>query len=93
MSQGGAELVFRHARGLGEGMIKTATAVNELLVVADRDREVIAAALERARSEAGAEADDATESSQPNSDAPGPQAPALLAARLLEQALEQLDQT
>lgn len=91
MSQGGAELVFRHARGLGEGMIKAATAVNELLVVADRDRDVIAAALERARSEAGAETQNVGEDTQQNSDAPSAEAPALLAVHLLEQALEQLD--
>ncbi len=55
MSEGATDLVFRHARGLGEGMIKSSTAVNELLMVADRDRSVLRAALEKARAAAGVE--------------------------------------
>jgi hypothetical protein len=90
MSEGATELVYRHARGLGEGMTKASTAINELLMVADRDRAVIEGALKLARENAGEETQDATEDSQADSDAPGPQAPALLAVRLLEQALEEL---
>ena len=91
MSEGATQLVYRHARGLGEGMAKEATAVNEILVVADRDRTVIEGALELARKSASEETQDATEDSQADTDAPGPQAPALLAVSLLEQALEELD--
>jgi hypothetical protein len=91
MDEGAIELVYRHARGLGEGMIKASTAVNELLIVADRDDEVLRAALEKARRDAGEETADATgEDSPDDSDAPGPQAPALLAVRLIEQALDEL---
>jgi hypothetical protein len=91
MSEGASELVYRHARGLGEGMTKTSTGVNELLMVADRDRAVLEAALERARRDAREEVVDASEEDSPDaSDAPGPQAPALLAAKLLEQALAEL---
>ncbi len=92
MSEGASELVYRHARGLGEGMTKASTAINELLIVADRDCSVLEAALAKARKEANVEAADATHEDSPDaSDAPGPQAPALLAVRLLEQAIEELD--
>lgn len=91
MSEGPIDLVYRHARGLGEGMTKASTAVHELLMVADRDEPTLRAALQKARTEASEETAEATgEDSPDDSDAPGPQAPALLAVRLLEQALEEL---
>ena len=93
MTEGATELVYRHARGLGEGMTKASTAINEILMIADRDRGAIESALELARADVDSETEDATESSPSDSDAPGPQAPALLAVSLLEQALEELDRT
>jgi hypothetical protein len=86
-----SELVYRHARGLGEGLIKTATAVNELLTVADRERSVIEGALQLAREKAEAEAQDGGRDAPTDSDAPSAEAPALLAVRLLDQALEELE--
>ena len=90
MSEGASDLVYRHARGLGEGMVKSASGVNELIMVADRDREILNRALEKARERARSEAAESGEDSPRDSDAPGPHAPALLAVQLLEQALEQL---
>lgn len=91
MTEGASELVYRHARGLGEGMTKSSAGVNELLTIADRNRDVLTAALDKARRAAESEAAGASEDSQEDSDAPGPQAPALLAVSLLEQALEALE--
>jgi hypothetical protein len=91
MGEGTNELVYRHARGLAEGLTKSSTAINELLMVADRDEHTLRAALEKARRDAGQETADATgEDSPDGSDDPGPQAPALLVVRLLEEALEEL---
>ncbi len=72
-------------------MTKSATAVQELITVAGGDRAVLEAALEQVESKAHQEARDQTEPvSAPGSDAPTSDAPALLARRLLSDALEEV---
>lgn len=83
--------VYAHAMGLGEAMTKSASGVEELVSIAGGDREVLEGALRRAESEAIEEADRPEEpTSAPESDAPISDAPALLARRLLADALEQV---
>ncbi|HYY44944.1 MAG TPA: hypothetical protein VE975_07115 [Actinomycetota bacterium] len=78
--------LYLHAKGLGEAMAKHNRAVAELLSLAEGNRNVLEAARGYARSDA------AQAQAQPASDdvEDTPEAPALLALRLLEEAIEQL---
>jgi hypothetical protein len=77
--------------GLAEAMTKSASAVEELIMVAEGDQKVLEDALRRAESEAGRETREQTEPvSASESDAPISDAPALLARRLLSEALEEV---
>jgi hypothetical protein len=89
MSDDPGHRVYIHAMGLAEAMTKATSGVDELVTVAGGDEEVLEAALQRAESEAQSEAGEVNEPvSDGGSDAPASDAPALLARRLLRQALE-----
>ena len=90
MSDDSSSRVYRHAMGLAEAMTKDSSAVDELVAVAGSDREVLEGALRHAESEAQKETQEPSSPiSAAASDAPISDAPALLARRLLRQALEQ----
>lgn len=91
MSDDSAHRVYAHAMGLAEAMTKSSSAVEELITVAGGDRRVLEGALRRAESEAREEsAGPGDPVSAPESDAPISEAPALLARRLLTEALDHM---
>ena len=90
MSGEGADRIYNLAKGLGEARVKDADAVEQLVRLAGGDRDAIEKALGLARAEVKAHEatpDAATDDSGP------PQAPALLAQRLLEEALARVLET
>jgi hypothetical protein len=84
----GIEQLYNYAMGLAEARSKDSDAVQELVERAGGRPELLRAALEKVRSTL----DDAVEQpSEGTDDAGPPEAPALLASRLLAEALESLD--
>lgn len=91
MNEDAVRRVYAHAMGCAEAMSKDSSAVAELIAVAEQRRDVLQKALERAETEAGREERRRTEGGDDAStEAPWPEAPALLATRLLRQALDDL---
>ncbi len=85
----GTDRVYNYAMGLAEARIKDAEAIQELVRRAGGRPESLRAALERTRSavdEAVGSPSVAVEETEP------PEAPALLASRLLAEALELLEE-
>ncbi len=80
--------VYAHARGLGEALSSHAGAIDELLEVAQRDRDALVRSLELAEQEVGRTEE---ERSAAVGDEGPPVAPALLASRLLRDAIAELD--
>ncbi len=88
MAAADATQIYNLARGLGEARVKNSQAVQELVALAGGRREPLEEALQQAR--AAVKAQEATP--DPATDKSGPpQAPALLASRLLEEALALVD--
>ena len=75
------------AVGLGEAMAKDAGAVHQLVTVADGDVGVLERALEQVEAEAGDEDREPTTGTSPDA---VPEAPALLAVRLLRAAIAEV---
>jgi hypothetical protein len=87
MSETLSERLYHHAMGLAQAMTQHGAAVDELLVIADRDE----AALRSARSRTSAKAADAISSlSDAGDEADEPQTVALVATRLLDDAISRL---
>ena len=79
-----AHRIYMLAKGVGEARVKHADVVRQLVALADGRREAIDEALQLARAEVKARE---TTPDAATGDTGPPQAPALLATRLLEEAL------
>ena len=84
MSNNRVDRVLNHALGLAGALTQEAEAVRELIAVSEQDRALLAEALERVKDEierVRSRPSPATDDSGP------PEAPALLAQRLLQEAI------
>ena len=84
MGEEDARALYRAAKGLGEARVKHSEAVERLVELAEGREELVEEALQLCRAEVRDE--EATPDAATGDTGP-PQAPALLAARLLEDAL------
>ena len=79
-----SDRIYNYAMGLAEARVKNADAVEELIGLSEGRAEILRSALDRAR----AELESAVERPSAGTEDTGPpEAPALLATRLLEEAL------
>jgi hypothetical protein len=83
-----ADRIFSYAMGLGEARTKDAETIEELVALAGNDRRPLREALKRTKALAAASVADLDEE---RDDAAPPEAAALVASRLLAEALESLD--
>jgi hypothetical protein len=79
--------IYNYAMGLAEARVKHVDAVEELVALAGNRPEPLREALERTKEEVAATAERPSEGTD---DTGPPEAPALLASRLLAEALESL---